>query len=172
MVFTERLAINSAFRINTRDNLWYRYFMDKGVKGGTVPAPKPPPQWLKQDQRVSERVSLYTCHLHKGGWRGWPAIDRKVFLPANKLTWHMSLVGQKENLPVGKDSKENGASKPKSESSGGYPFALEGIRQRITGIHNGYPEAVSSTVSSLEECPQPKGRGHKAGRTPSWKADL
>ncbi|KAA1116747.1 hypothetical protein PGTUg99_010535 [Puccinia graminis f. sp. tritici] len=42
---------------------------------------------------------------------------------------------------------EKGPSAPESAPVGGYPLALAGIRQRITGIRDGYPSTISTWLA-------------------------
>ncbi|KAA1114027.1 hypothetical protein PGTUg99_008209 [Puccinia graminis f. sp. tritici] len=87
-----------------------------------------------------------TCTLSAG---------RKPFQPSR----YLCLAGWKGFLPAGRgyplgypDTRQQFAEKGPSAPAGGYPLAQAGIRQRITGIRNGYPSTIS-THRGIQEIP-------------------
>ncbi|KAA1108260.1 hypothetical protein PGT21_006153 [Puccinia graminis f. sp. tritici] len=118
------------------------------------PNPHPHPlAGIRRPQRVSERVSSDTCPL-KGRLEGLPSsrqgtctslTGRDSFQPAISPSGRGYPLGYPDTRQL---FAEKGPSAPKSAPVGGYPLALAGIRQRITGIRDGYPLTISICLPS------------------------
>ncbi|KAA1131984.1 hypothetical protein PGTUg99_035260 [Puccinia graminis f. sp. tritici] len=65
--------------------------------------------------------------------------------PAGRASFQPAIFPSGRGYPLGyPDTRQQFAEKGPSASAGGYPLAQAGIRQRITGIRDGYPSTIST----------------------------
>ncbi|KAA1116450.1 hypothetical protein PGT21_014185 [Puccinia graminis f. sp. tritici] len=66
--------------------------------------------------------------------------------PAGRASFQPAISPSGRGYPLGyPDTRQRFAEKGPSAPAGGYPLAQVGIRQRITGIRDGYPSTISTT---------------------------
>ncbi|KAA1113614.1 hypothetical protein PGTUg99_008007 [Puccinia graminis f. sp. tritici] len=81
-------------------------------------------------------------------------------LPAGRASFQPAISPPGRGYPLGypdtrQQFAEKGPSAPESAPAGGYPLAQAGIRQRITGICDGYPSTISNSWTFIQNFKSP-----------------
>ncbi|KAA1068212.1 hypothetical protein PGTUg99_027400 [Puccinia graminis f. sp. tritici] len=108
-------------------------------------------------------------YMYLAGWKGVLPVDEvqvprrlegnpssrrgTCASPAGRASFQPAISPPGRGYPLGyPDTRrrfaEKGPPAPESAPAGGYPLAQAGIRQRITGIRDGYPSTISNRNSS------------------------